>query len=828
MKIIARSLGVALLLALAAAAQWTAIGAMPAGRREGASVVYQNERGLLRLSAPAPGIIRVRFTPAAELARAGRDHSYALAAAAPASGEFTFVPGADEDQLTTSLLTLRIARNPVRLAFYDRDGRLLGADAGDGMAFDTADAAAGGGARVRVWKQLDDYDHFFGLGEKTGPLDKRGMKLGGTSYVMWNSDVFGYDNSTDPLYADIPLLIVLHKAPDAPALAHGLFFDNTFRASFDLGRRSRQYFDFGAEGGELNYYFIAGPTPRDVLERYARLTGTMPLPPLWAIGYQQSRYSYYPASQVLEIARQFRQRDIPADGIWLDIAYMNGYRVFTWNPTGFPQPRQLLAQLHGLGFHAVAIIDPGVKQDPGYAVYDSGLQAGVFARRPDGSLFVGPVWPGPAVFPDFTDAAARAWWAHEIASFAAAGLSGIWNDMNEPSVFNTPSGTMPDDVRFANAGAPSTAAETHNVFGQQMSRATQAGLLELHPEARPFVLTRDTYAGGQRYAALWTGDNTADWGHLRNGITTLLGLGLSGFPFVGNDIGGFAGVSSADLWTRWAEAAAFFPFMRGHAMIDTPPKEPWAFGPAAEAANRAAIARRYRFLPYIYDAFYASSRSGLPMMRALVLDYPDDPRTYDLASEFLFGDDLLVAPILAPHATSRSVYLPAGSWHRIAADASDAVFAGPATVQVAAEEAQLPLFARDGAILFLSPPRADSAEWQTAPLIFDVRSRQATARQYYEDDGATFAYRRGVYFLRTVAYAPGALETTVTLSAAQGSYRPRHPSAQVVLHDVAAPAAATLDGVPLAPAALSYSGTRQLTITLPWSAAAQRLVIRWR
>ncbi|MGH9473252.1 MAG: glycoside hydrolase family 31 protein [Terriglobales bacterium] len=822
----------ALLCCLPAWGQWIPIGDMPAGQTLPAGVEYRNPQGLVRLTVIEAGVIRVQFIPAPELGPEGEpraERSFALisGAAAPPPA-FTFLPGAASDTLRTAELTVTITRQPFRLRFADSAGRLLDADAADGMAYDPADAAAGGGARVRVWKQLSDDVHFFGLGEKTGPLDKRGEKLGGNDYVMWNSDVFGYDNSTDPLYADIPLLLVLQPSAGGAALAHGIFFDNTYRASFDLGKTSRAFYDFGAEGGQLNYYVIAGPTPADVLRRYAALTGRIPLPPLWSLGYNQCRYSYYPAAQVLDIAEHFRRLHIPADAMWLDIAYMRGYRIFTWDPAGFPHPRQLLRRLRQMGFHAVSIIDPGVKDEPGYPVYDSGVAAGAFVREPAGGLFVGPVWPGPAVFPDFTSASARAWWAKQIAGFAAAGLSGIWNDMNEPSVFEVASGTMPDDVVFHHDGRTITAAEAHNVFGQQMSRATQQGLLELAPDRRPFVLTRDTYAGGQRYAALWTGDNTADWGHFRNGITTLLGMGLSGFPWVGNDIGGFAGVSSADLWTRWAEAAAFFPFMRGHANKGTPAKEPWAFGPAHTAENRLAIARRYEFLPYIYNVFYRSSRSGLPMMRALLLDFPNDPRTYNIADEFLFGRDLLVAPIVEPEAVSRSVYLPAGTWYRLSEDAAPVAVSGPADIRAAADEGELPLFARDGAILFRSPAVENTAAWQTAPLIFEIFSQGPTSRTYYEDDGATFAYRRGEYFRRTISYVPGARETMIQLAAAEGAFRPRHSEIDIELQAPARPKSVALNGRRLPASAVAYSAQRrELTIRIPRDAAAETIRIGW-
>ncbi|HYK82279.1 MAG TPA: TIM-barrel domain-containing protein [Gemmatimonadales bacterium] len=795
-------------LAGPAARSWTSLGDMPAGRPIPQGVEYRNRQAAVRLTVVAPGVIRVRFSPVPAF---GRDHSYAVAPAGARAADAQFTPGAERDRLRTAGTVLEIQRTPFRLRFVDESGAPRDEDyAPDGMASD--------GPRVRVWKALRDDDHFYGLGEKTGPLDKRGMKLGGTAAVMWNSDVFGYDNSTDPLYDDIPFFMVLRDGR-----AHGIFFDNTYRSTFDIGKESRAYYDFGAEGGELDYYFLAGPRPADVLARYADLTGHMPLPPLWALGYHQCRYSYYPESKVRAIAREFRERRIPADALWFDIHYMQDYRVFTWNHERFPAPEQLLADLNHAGFATVAIVDPGVKQDPGYAVYDDGVAHDVFVHRPNGSLFVGPVWPGPAVFPDFTRAASRAWWADQIARFSAPGLTGIWNDMNEPSVFNVASATMPDDVVFENEGQPSTHAEDHNVYGQQMSRATRDGLLQLRPHERPFVLTRATYAGGQRYAAVWTGDNSADWEHLRDGITTLLGMGISGYPFVGNDIGGFFGGGAPELWTRWVEPAAFFPFMRGHAALGEPPKEPWAFGEPWETHNRRAIERRYSFLPYIYNAFFEASETGMPPMRALVLEYPDDPATYNLSNEFLFGHDLLVAPVLAPGDTAREVYVPQGTWY----DAEHLQeFTGRQRAVVRAPIEALPLLVRDGAILFRAPVMQTTREWATAPLTFEVFAKSATTRSYYEDDGTY----EGTSSVRDVRYTPDNAGATLQLSAARGAYQPRHQDDVAVIHFARRPHSVVWrSGKEERPLdTWTFDGTVQtVTIRFPQTTEAGALVLEW-
>jgi len=793
-------------------AGWTSLGSMPPGARSGEGVEYRSAQGIVQLSVIDPGIVRVRFTHAQALAP---DDSYAvLPSVLHSSGAaFEFASDARADRITTRWLTVEIQRDPFRLRFLDPQGRALDRDADDmGMAYDPA-----GG--VRVWKDLPADAHVYGFGERTGPLDKRSYKQSGHSMVDWNTDTPGYDASYDPLYDSIPFFLTLQHG-----LVHGTFFDNQRRASFDVGRENAERLSFGADGGELNYYILTGPQPADVLHRYAALTGAMAMPPLWALGYHQCRWSYYPESRVLEIAHGFRDRHIPADAIWLDIHYMNGYRIFTWDHSRFPDPRRMLQQLAGMNLRVVTIVDPGVKLDPGYAAYDSGLRADIFAHTPDGQVYSGPVWPGPAVFPDFTGEGARKWWAGQIAGFVSSGVSGIWDDMNEPSVFDAPTVTMPDDVVFHHNGSAITAAEAHNVFGQQMTLATRDGLLQARPDERPFVLTRATYAGGQRYAAVWTGDNVADWPHLRDGITTLLGMGLSGYAFVGNDIGGFTDgpVADPELFTRWIEAGAFFPFMRAHTVPGAANKEPWAFGPEYEAYNRRAIERRYEFLPYLYNAFRQAAATGIPIMRALVLEYPNDPAAWELSDEFLVGGDLLVAPILYAHARERDVYLPRGEWYDLR---DDREYEGGKTIKVKAGLDEIPLFAPEGAILFRAPVMQSTAEWPTAELIFDIYARKGAARAYLEDDGGLNSRE----FARSIACVRRADGVEVYLEPAAGDFTPRHADNAVIVHFAHPPGAVTLNDAALPGDAIHFDPARStLTIHVPQSSEAQVIKVHWK
>ena len=743
------------LLALPARAQWTSIGDMPRPARQGNALRFQKAI----VTALSPEIIRVQIGE-------GHDHSYAVINRDFGDPHATFSIDEAQSTIATSALRVTIRHAPFRIAFATSAGQSLDED---------RDIAFSGKAS-RVWKRLRDDEHVFGLGEKNGPLDKRGWKLGGVSLTMWNSDTFGYDSSTDPIYASVPFYIVMRKG-----VGFGLFLDNTYRTNFDIGHQTQDLLSFGADGGPLDYYFIYGPEPRKIIERYTMLTGRMPLPPLWALGYNQCRYSYFPESKVRDIARNFRERHIPADVIWLDIHYLDGYKPFTWDLKRFPDPARMISDLRKDGFRIVTIIDPHPKKEIGYKPYDTGLAGDQFVKNPDGSIYEAPVWPsraedgltpdwshsgkGNSVFPDFSKPAARAWWGGLYADLLNMGVAGIWNDMNEPAVFETPTGTMPLDVRHDNEGSPTDHREIHNVYGMLMTRSTYEGLLRLRPNERPFVLSRASFAGGQRYSALWPGDNVSDWSALRQSIPTLLGMGLSGFPFVGVDIGGFVEAPTPDLFTRWIQAGVFFPFMRTHTAFGTPDQEPWSYGPEHEALNRKAIELRYQLLPTIYSVMRESADTGLPAMRPLMLEYPADESTYGIADEFLFGTDLLIAPVLREPATSRGVYLPAGDWYDYW---SGEHYSGPKSITVPVTIASIPIFVRGGAFIFTQPVVQHTGEMPGQPLI--VTTFGDGERWLYEDAGNGF----GPSMRRKFSLHGN----TIEIGAPEGAYRP--PSRSII------------------------------------------------
>ena len=760
-----RLIGTAALLAALGAprsfAEWSSLGSFGPPTRDGQTLLFRNAQSVVSLTVLGPEVVRVRFSPTPAF---GRDHSYAVVSRDLGDASASVETVGTKTVVTTKALRVSVNHAPFRVSFATAQGESLDEDdAGLGTAW--------AGSRVKVWKRLRDDEHVYGLGEKVGRLDKRGSHLGGSSYTMWNTDTYAYDAGTDPIYASIPFFMVMRAGR-----AHGLFLDNTWRTTFDIGHESAGLLAMGAESGELDYYFIDGPSPKDVIGRYTKLTGRMPLPPLWALGYQQCRYSYYPDSRVRFIADSFRERRIPADAIWLDIHYQDGYKPFSWDPVRFPDPGKLVTDLRARGLRTVVILDAHPKKEKGSAVYESGLAGDHFVKNPDGSIFEGPVWPskaekdpGNSVFPDFSKPAAREWWGGLYRFFTDLGIAGIWNDMNEPAIFTPPSSTMPLTVRHDNEGQPTDHREIHNVYGQLMTRSTYEGLTRLRPRERPFVLTRATYAGGQRYSAIWPGDNVSEWTALQQTLPVLMGLGLSGFPFVGSDIGGFAEAPTAELYTRWLQVGVFYPFMRSHTTFGTPDQEPWSYGARHEAVNRRAIELRYQLLPHIYQAMRAASETGAPALRPLFLEFPDDANTYGIEDEFMFDRDLLVAPVLRAEATARSVYLPAGEWYdywtgqRVPGGRQMSV---PVTLD------SLPIFVRAGAFLFRQPVVQHTGEMKGQPLSVTIFPAQRSESTYYEDDGESTDYRAGAFALRRFTQRRDGGRTVVEVGAVSGSWRP--------------------------------------------------------
>jgi alpha-glucosidase len=359
------------------------------------------------------------------------------------------------------------------------------------------------------------------------------------------------------------------------------------------------------------------------------------MPPRWVLGYVQGSALYHPESKYRFIASNFRERHIPCDAIFFDTVHMDHNLSFTWDKIGYPNPRQLIADLRARGFRTFEIVDPGLKVDENYEAFKTGSAGDHFLRRRDGRLYSAVIWPGISAFPDFTSEKARDWWGTLMAQDVRDGVAGFLTDMNEPTVnaVTNEQGWSPKpfdpDVIFDDHGQRTPLAKNHNVYGMLMSAATRDGFLKVKPNERPFILTRATYAGGQRYAAQWTGDNMATWESLRTSLRLVMSMGVSGMPFVGSDTGGFVGYPTAELYTRWLEAGVFHPFFWTHTIDPDRPLDPWSFGIEHEAINRRIFELRYRLLPYLYNAFYQSTQTGLPIMRPLMLEFPEDAAAMD-------------------------------------------------------------------------------------------------------------------------------------------------------------------------------------------------------
>lgn len=615
-------------------------------------------------------------------------------------------------------LVVSVFKQPFRLSVLTLEGQEIVSEGDKGIGFKE-------NGEVICYKKMEPEDRFYGFGEKSGFLDKRGE-----SYTMWNTDVYApHNQETDPLYQSIPYFMALRNGR-----AYGIYFDNPSKTTFDM-KTEQEVYSFKGESGKLDYYVFAGGYPKDVIEQYTHITGRMPLPPKWAIGYHQSRYSYESEEEVRALANTFKEKEIPLDVIYLDIHYMNEYRVFTFDKDRFPNPKKLVQDLREEGIRVVPIVDPGVKKDPEYPTYQEGVRNDHFCKYLEGDIYFGDVWPGTSAFPDFTDERTQKWWGEMHEFYTELGIEGIWNDMNEPAVFNETK-TMDTNVIHKNDGDPKTHRQLHNLYGLLMGKATYEGMERNLHGKRPFLLTRAGFAGVQRYASVWTGDNRSFWEHLQMSLPMCMNLGLSGVAFTGPDVGGFAHDTNGELLTRWTQVGAFTPYFRNHSAIGTLYQEPWQFGEEYEAIIKRYIELRYEWLPQLYSLFHEAHSKGLPIMRPLMLEYPKDAKTYAIHDQFMIGDNTLIAPIMQPEVTDRAVYFPEGDWIDYF---SGKVYEGGTTHLVHAELDTLPLFIKRGTLIAHSPIRT-KAELE---LHVYAHTQGSYHTSLYDDDGETTNYYSG-------------------------------------------------------------------------------------
>ena len=688
---------------------------------------------ILRVHVITPHILRLRY---AIEGRYQNDFSYGI------DPDFTIeaVDAKVEETkahlfLHTSEVTCRIQKTNLAIGFLDKDGDLLNEDE---KGFHWEPNEEYGGHIVQMTKKVLADEQFYGLGDKPTDLNVKGKK-----FQNWGTDTYGYHKDSDPLYKNIPFYYGLQKEQ-----GYGIFFDNSFKAYFDFAEERTDVMSFWAHGGEMNYYFIAGPNLMDVCSRYTLLTGTPEMPPMWALGFQQCKWSYYPEAKVKEVADKFRELQIPCDAIYLDIDYMDGFRCFTWDDERFPDPKRMVAELKEQGFQTMVIIDPGIKIDKEYDIYQQGIEGDYFCKWPDGGYVQGKVWPGECYFPDFTKPEVREWWAGLYEGLIRdVGVAGVWNDMNEPAVFEVEGQTFRPTVLHDYDGNQCSHRKAHNIYGMQMARATAEGVKQFRDGKRTLIITRSGYSGMQRYSSVWTGDNIATWEHLWLADVQSQRLAISGVSFCGSDIGGFIDQPTGELMVRWIQLGIFHPFCRVHSSGDHGDQEPWSFDDETVQLFRRFVELRYQLLPYIYTSFYDYYKTGVPMLRPIVFYDQSDKETAMRDHEFLCGDHILVCPIVKEKAVSRNMYLPRGNWYDFW---SNTKFEGGKEIKVDAPLNKVPMFIKAGAVLPLYPIQQYVGEKKIEVVTLKVFYKEGQElSKLFEDDKDGYGYESGDYRMST-------------------------------------------------------------------------------
>jgi len=656
------------------------------------------------------------------------DFSYAIADDASKGFNHLEVTETETEYLAeTAKLKVLIDKQTLRTQISDLEGNILNEDE---LGFHWEENYEYGGNTVKMSKITQPSESFYGLGDKATHNNLKGKRV-----HNWATDQYAYGKDQEPLYKAIPFYIGLHNK-----VSYGVFFDNSFRTHFDFSQERRNVTSFWADGGELNYYFFYGPDMPKVVNSYTDLTGKPELPPLWALGFHQCKWSYYPESKVKEITGTFRDLNIPCDAIYLDIDYMDGFRCFTWNKDYFPDPKRMVKELNDDGFKTVAIIDPGIKVDKDYWVYQEGKENDYFCKRGDGPYMRGKVWPGECNFPDYTNPEVREWWAGLYKELIGdIGVQGVWNDMNEPAVMEVPGKTFPLDVRHDYDGNPCSHRKAHNIYGTQMARATYDGVKKFNYPKRPFVITRSAYSGAQRYTSTWTGDNVATWEHLWIANVQMQRMCISGMSFVGSDIGGFAEQPNGELFARWIQLGIFHPFCRVHSSGDHGEQEPWSFGVEITDIARKYIELRYQLLPYIYTMFWNYTNEGTPLLQSI-------PQTHFRTDEFVFGDKILVCPVQEPSVQGRRMYIPRGKWYNYW---TNEVEEGGKEKWVEAALDIIPLYIKEGAIIPKYPVQQYVGEKEIKELLLEVYFKLGKENsEVYEDAQDGYDYTKGRYSLR--------------------------------------------------------------------------------
>ena len=690
---------------------------------------------VLQITVVRDSVIRFRYSTTGKFEN---DFSYGVTI--HASRGYSFLKVTEEEThyiIATKKLICKVEKSSLQVSLYDaKDMVLINQDE---IGFHWEESYELGGDIVKMSKVSLRAESYYGLGDK--PVD---INLKGKRFENWVTDSYAFGKNTDPIYKAIPFYTSIHNNK-----SYGIFFDNTFKTYFDFAHERRNVTSFWAQGGEMDYYFIYGPEMSDVVANYTDLTGKPhALPPLWALGYHQCKWSYYPEENVKQITNKFRELQIPCDAIYLDIDYMDGFRCFTWDKNHFPEPKRMVKELEDDGFKTVVIIDPGIKIDLDYNVFKEALDKDYFCKRADGPYMKGKVWPGECYFPDYTKPEVREWWSGLFQELIEdIGVKGVWNDMNEPAVMEVPNKTFPDDVRHDYDGNQCSHRKAHNIYGMQMARATYHGLKKYSYPKRPFVITRAAYSGTQRYTSTWMGDNVATWEHLAIANNQAQRMAMSGFSFAGSDIGGFAEQPQGELFARWIQLGVFHVFCRVHSSGDHGDQEPWVFGDEITDIVRKFVELRYQLLPYLYTAFWKYLNNGTPILKSLVLFDQEDPHTHYRSDEFVYGDQILVCPIQEPNAKGRRMYIPRGKWYNFW---TNELIDGGKEMWVDADLDSMPIFIKEGAVIPKYPVQQYVGEKDFDEITLDVYYKIGKEKsELYDDAHDGYDYRKGRYSLRT-------------------------------------------------------------------------------
>ncbi len=724
---------------------------------------------ILQLTVVRDSVIRFRY---ATTGKFENDFSYGVTI--HASRGYNFLEVSEDDIhyiITTSKLICKVEKLSLQVRLYDALDMVLINE--DEIGFHWEESYEFGGDIVKMSKVSQKAESYYGLGDK--PVD---VNLKGKRFENWVTDSYAFGKNTDPIYKAVPFYTSIHNNK-----SYGIFFDNTFKTHFDFAQERRNVTSFWAQGGEMNYYFIYGPKMSDVVANYTDLTGKPhALPPLWALGFHQCKWSYYPESNVKEVTKTFRDLQIPCDAIYLDIDYMDGFRCFTWDKNYFPDPKRMVKELEDDGFKTVVIIDPGIKIDLKYDVFKEALDKDYFCKRADGPYMKGKVWPGECYFPDYTRPEVREWWSGLFQELIEdIGVKGVWNDMNEPAVMDVPNKSFPNDVRHNYDGNHCSHRKAHNVYGMQMARATYHGLKKYSYPKRPFVITRAAYSGTQRYTSTWMGDNVATWEHLAIANNQAQRMAMSGFSFAGSDIGGFAEQPQGELFARWIQLGIFHVFCRVHSSGDHGDQEPWVFGKEITDIVRKFVEIRYQLLPYLYTAFWNHIKNGTPILKSLVLFDQEDQQTHYRSDEFVYGEHILVCPIQEPNSKGRRMYIPRGKWYNFW---TNELIEGGKETWVDADLDSMPIFIKEGAVIPKYPVQQYVGEKDFDEITLDVYYKKGKERsKLYDDAHDGYDYKKGRYSLRTFKVT-GKKTEFILQQHKEGTFDASYTKFNVVLHNL--------------------------------------------